>query len=262
MGKTKKTTSSLALVLGCVIPLLDAFSAPPASFLQAHRPGYPASTASKVGVCGRALPKSSTCSRHGLSLQRLLCMSKETASMGVKLRSEFPILSTKVHGDKDLIYLDSAATSQKPEKVIKAMDDYYRCVNSNVHRGAHSLSVKATEMYEDAREKVPPLFLPSPKPSTYEKAHTWHASDCTRCSRHGTITVIHVWNMQMYCLGMLYTHHKKSTKKNQRKELIYDSIKTKDHCYHTTARLYHESARSCPQELKEMSLTGRQVCGR
>jgi cysteine desulfurase/selenocysteine lyase len=90
-------------------------------------------------------------------------MTRESAAMGDKVRAEFPILSIKVHGDKDLIYLDSAATSQKPERVIKAMDDYYRCINSNVHRGAHSLSVKATEMYEAAREKVPPPpILPCP----------------------------------------------------------------------------------------------------
>ena len=69
------------------------------------------------------------------------------------LRREFPILKRKVNGKK-LVYLDSAATSQKPEQVLQAMEEYYRRHNANVHRGAHTLGDEATEMLEKAREKV------------------------------------------------------------------------------------------------------------
>ncbi|SFA43325.1 L-selenocysteine selenide-lyase (L-alanine-forming) [Anoxybacillus pushchinoensis] len=74
--------------------------------------------------------------------------------MNVKeLRQLFPILDQKVNG-KPLVYLDSAATSQKPLPVIEAIDNYYRQYNSNVHRGVHTLGTKATDAYEGAREKV------------------------------------------------------------------------------------------------------------
>ncbi|MBA2877353.1 cysteine desulfurase/selenocysteine lyase [Anoxybacillus kamchatkensis] len=74
--------------------------------------------------------------------------------MNVKeLRQLFPILDQQVNG-KPLVYLDSAATSQKPLPVIEAIDNYYRQYNSNVHRGVHTLGTKATDAYEGAREKV------------------------------------------------------------------------------------------------------------
>jgi hypothetical protein len=69
------------------------------------------------------------------------------------LRPDFPILSREVNG-KPLVYLDSAATTQKPEQVLAALDDYYRLHNANVHRGAYRLAEEATEMYEGARTKV------------------------------------------------------------------------------------------------------------
>lgn len=68
-------------------------------------------------------------------------------------RRDFPILDQSVHGHR-LVYLDNGATSQKPETVIRALDDYYRSYNSNVHRGVHALSARATAAYESAREKV------------------------------------------------------------------------------------------------------------
>jgi cysteine desulfurase/selenocysteine lyase len=71
----------------------------------------------------------------------------------VAIRNEFPLLQAKVYG-KPLVYLDNAATTQKPEQVIKAMDDYYREYNSNVHRGVHFLSQKATDAYEVVRKKI------------------------------------------------------------------------------------------------------------
>ena len=70
-----------------------------------------------------------------------------------KIRKDFPILKTKINGN-DLIYLDNAATSQKPKSVIDSLVDYYEKYNSNVHRGVHSLSVKATDEYEKSRSKV------------------------------------------------------------------------------------------------------------
>ncbi len=70
-----------------------------------------------------------------------------------EIRSYFPILDQQVNG-KQLVYLDSAATSQKPRQVIEALEDYYRTTNSNVHRGVHTLGNNATDAYEGAREKV------------------------------------------------------------------------------------------------------------
>jgi len=71
-----------------------------------------------------------------------------------KIRQDFPILQREVHPGKKIVYLDSAATSQKPISVINAMDDYYRFSNANIHRGVHRLAEEATEMYEMARTKI------------------------------------------------------------------------------------------------------------
>jgi cysteine desulfurase/selenocysteine lyase len=70
-----------------------------------------------------------------------------------KIRSDFPILHQEVNG-KPLIYLDNAATSQKPIAVLDALRHYYQYDNANVHRGDHCLSARATEAYENARNKV------------------------------------------------------------------------------------------------------------
>ena len=70
-----------------------------------------------------------------------------------KIREDFPILKQMVHG-KPLVYLDNAATSQKPQAVIDTLVQYYTTTNSNVHRGVHTLSQQATEDYEGARAKV------------------------------------------------------------------------------------------------------------
>jgi cysteine desulfurase/selenocysteine lyase len=69
------------------------------------------------------------------------------------IRTEFPILSTKVYG-KDLIYFDNGATTQKPRRVIEKMEQGYYQTNSNIHRGVHFLSQRATEAHENARERV------------------------------------------------------------------------------------------------------------
>src|SRR5512139_1193228 len=71
-----------------------------------------------------------------------------------KIRADFPILHRTVHGDKRLVYLDNAATSQKPRQVIEAITEYYSLHNANVHRGIHVLAEEATALYEGARDKV------------------------------------------------------------------------------------------------------------
>jgi cysteine desulfurase/selenocysteine lyase len=79
---------------------------------------------------------------------------KESQLLDVeRIRLDFPILDQTVYG-YPLVYLDNAATTQKPESVLRAMDDYYHTINSNVHRGVHYLSQRATEAYEDSRRKI------------------------------------------------------------------------------------------------------------
>lgn len=70
-----------------------------------------------------------------------------------EIRKQFQILNTEVYG-KPLVYFDNAATTQKPDCVIDTLSDYYRTLNSNIHRGVHYLSATATEAYEQTREKV------------------------------------------------------------------------------------------------------------
>jgi cysteine desulfurase/selenocysteine lyase len=85
---------------------------------------------------------------------RLVREGEAPGSLDVeRVRADFPILQQEVHG-KPLVYLDSAATSQKPRGVIDAIARYYLDDNSNVHRGVHLLSARATQAYEAAREKV------------------------------------------------------------------------------------------------------------
>ena len=91
---------------------------------------------------------------------RLDVMNTKKKEVLNKIRDEFPILDQKINGE-DLIYLDNAASTQKPKSVINAIKDYYENDHSNVHRGVHTLSVRATEAYENARVKVAE-FLNSP----------------------------------------------------------------------------------------------------
>jgi cysteine desulfurase / selenocysteine lyase len=79
-----------------------------------------------------------------------------------KIRADFPILHRTVHGDKKLVYLDNAATSQKPRQVIEAITEYYSLHNANVHRGIHVLAEEATALYEGARDKVA-AFIKAPR---------------------------------------------------------------------------------------------------
>ena len=75
----------------------------------------------------------------------------------LRLREQFPVLARQVHG-KPLVYLDNAATAQRPLAVIEAMDDFYRRYNANVHRGVHQLSVEASEAFEQSRQAVARLI--------------------------------------------------------------------------------------------------------
>ena len=73
-----------------------------------------------------------------------------------EIRGEFPILDQEIHGHP-LVYLDSAATSQKPNAVIDAEANFYRTINAGVHRGAHELAARSTMAFEEARAKVAKL---------------------------------------------------------------------------------------------------------
>lgn len=93
-------------------------------------------------------------------LHRLLSSgSKATPSTGARpfdvasVRKDFPILNQQVHG-KPLVWLDNAATTQKPQSVIDSLSNYYSKDNSNIHRGAHTLAARSTDAFEQAREKV------------------------------------------------------------------------------------------------------------
>src|SRR5687768_6329419 len=76
------------------------------------------------------------------------------------VRKDFPILQRQVHG-KPLVYLDNAATTQKPRQVIDALVRYYETYNANIHRGLHTLAEEATDAYEGARTKAA-RFIKSP----------------------------------------------------------------------------------------------------
>src|SRR6266404_1676085 len=86
----------------------------------------------------------------------ILTTAPETKRMAYnveRIRSDFPVLHQQVHG-KPLVYLDNAATAQKPRAVIDSLVRYYEGYNSNVHRGLHALSMRATDAYEGARARV------------------------------------------------------------------------------------------------------------
>ena len=87
-----------------------------------------------------------------------------------KIREDFPILKRTVNG-RPLVYMDNAATSQKPQAVIDAIAHYYAHTNANIHRGVHALSQEATEAFENARRKVQGfLIFRRPKRSFLQQA--------------------------------------------------------------------------------------------
>jgi cysteine desulfurase/selenocysteine lyase len=81
-----------------------------------------------------------------------------------QIRKDFPILEVEPRPGVRLVYLDSTATAQKPLAVIKAMDEYYRSANGNIHRGVHYLAEKATAQYEEARSRIA-QFIDAGKPA-------------------------------------------------------------------------------------------------
>mgnify|MGYP001484511688 CR=1 FL=1 len=78
------------------------------------------------------------------------------------IKKDFPILSRKIRG-QPLIYLDNAATTQKPYQVIESIVDYYQTYNSNIHRSVHTLGQEATTRYEESRQTIS-QFINSPSP--------------------------------------------------------------------------------------------------
>ncbi|MCY3783443.1 MAG: cysteine desulfurase [Chloroflexi bacterium] len=108
----------------------------------------------------------------------------------VTLRRDFPILAQAVRG-KPLVYLDNAATSQKPQVVIEAVHDYYTTTNANIHRGIHYLSEKGTAAYEDARVRI----------STFINARRPHEVVFTRGTTDGINMVARAWGDENIASG-------------------------------------------------------------
>ncbi|MDB5971824.1 MAG: sufS [Hydrocarboniphaga sp.] len=87
------------------------------------------------------------------------------------IRAQFPILAESIHG-KRLAYLDNAATTQKPEAVLAALDDYYRHANANVHRAVHELAARATSRFESARDHIGAFFNTSREQIVFTRGTT------------------------------------------------------------------------------------------
>ncbi len=98
-------------------------------------------------------------------------MSAIAGTLATTIRDRFPLLKREVNG-RPLVYLDSAATTQKPEAVIQAEADYYRNSNANVHRGLHALGDEATRLYEGCRETVARWFEVAPTQVTIQRSAT------------------------------------------------------------------------------------------
>ena len=109
-----------------------------------------------------------------------------------RIRKDFPILSRTVRGDKPLVYLDSAATSQKPTAVLDAEREYYETSNAAVHRGAHQLAEEATDAYERARALIAEFVAATPTDIIFTKNATeglnlaaYALSNATAKAQHG-----------------------------------------------------------------------------
>ena len=109
--------------------------------------------AHQVGRRRRATGTGNARRQHGTAERTMSTVTAVPHSTSRRFARSFPALNQRVHG-KPLVYLDNAATTQKPQAVIDAIRRYYECDNANVHRGVHTLSERATEAYEGAREKV------------------------------------------------------------------------------------------------------------
>lgn len=107
-----------------------------------------------------------------------------------KVRSDFPILSREVNGHP-LVYFDNAATSQKPQRVLDAIQDYYTTINSNIHRGVHHLSEEATKAYEDARNYI----------AHFINAKHAHEINFVRGTTEGINLVANAWGRKFVSAG-------------------------------------------------------------
>lgn len=101
------------------------------------------------------------------------------------IKEDFPILNSNMNG-RPLVFLDSAASSQKPRRVIEAFEDYYRCRNANIHRGAYRLSYEATDLYDRSRQKLA-KYINAPRPETVI---------FTRNTTESINIVAHSWGME------------------------------------------------------------------
>ena len=99
-----------------------------------------------------------------------------------RVRRDFPVLKREVRPGVPLIYLDNAATSQRPVQVIAEMTRFYRDHNANIHRGVHTLSVEATDLYEGARAKIA-AFINAPDPN--EVIYTRNTTESINLVAHG-----------------------------------------------------------------------------
>ena len=86
-------------------------------------------------------------------------MQSTIHSLATKCRPDFPVLERRVRDDKLLVYLDNAATTQKPIQVIDAITDYYKNHNSNIHRAVHALAEESTEAFEATRGKIAKFLM-------------------------------------------------------------------------------------------------------
>jgi hypothetical protein len=124
------------------------------SCLHWYVPVYPAPHHTVCSPCLASSHNSTTPSPSCINVpQQVVEATTGLKQMAISLRDQIPILHQEINS-RPLVYLDNAATSQKPLQVIQAMDEYYREYNSNVHRGVHALSARATSAYEEARAKI------------------------------------------------------------------------------------------------------------
>ena len=131
----------------------DASPQHPAALVQYDAsPQHPASLVQYDAVSPRPQEQSSIRPFGETELSHLHYEEADTLN-SEQIKKDFPVLNQKVNGH-DLVWLDNGATTQKPNQVIDKISDYYRTYNSNIHRGAHTLAARATDAYEEAREKV------------------------------------------------------------------------------------------------------------
>jgi len=100
------------------------------------------------------------------------------------IRADFPIFRREVHGRR-LVYLDNAATSQRPQAVIDAVRQFYECFNANIHRAVHTLSHEATVAYEEAHKKV----------ARFVGARSWREIIFVRNATEAMNLVAHAWGL-------------------------------------------------------------------